>query len=86
MPWPKGQLLASLKRMWSRSSKILSAKTATLKANVTSATMFVAENAEVLRKHYDQIVENVDDPVPFYLPEAGKQASAATLDVGQDLF
>ena len=48
--------------------------------------MFVAENAEVLRKHYDQIVENVDDLVPFYLPEAGKQALAATLDVGQDLF
>ena len=72
--------------MWSRSGKILSTKTARLNANVTSATMFVAENAEVLRKHYDQIVENVGDPVPFYLSEAGKQASAATLDVGQDLF
>ena len=57
-----------------------------LKANVTSATMFVAENAEVLRKHYEQIVETVDDPVPLYLPKAGKQALAATLDVGQDLF
>ena len=53
---------------------------------LTIFTMFVAENAEVLRKHYDQIVETVNDPVPFYLPKAGKQASAATLDVGQDLF
>ena len=48
--------------------------------------MFIAENAEVLRKHYDQIVETVNDPVPFYLPKAGKQASATTLDVGQDLL
>jgi demethoxyubiquinone hydroxylase (CLK1/Coq7/Cat5 family) len=72
--------------MWSRSGKILSAKTARLKTNVTSTTMFVAENAEVVRKHYEQIVETVDNPVPLYLPEAGKQASAATLDVGQDLF
>ena len=77
---------ASSERMWSRSGKIFSAKTASLKANVTSAIMFVAENAEVLRKHYDQIVETVNDPVPFYLPKAGKHASAATLDVGQDLF
>ena len=73
-------------RMWSRSVNILSAKTARLKANVTSATMFVAENTEVLRKHYEQIVETDDNPVPLYLPEAWKQASAATLDVGQDLF
>ena len=54
-----------------------------LKVNVTSATMFVAENVEVLKKHYEQIVETVDDPD---LPKAGKQALAATLDVGQDLF
>ena len=57
-----------------------------LKANVTSATMFVAGNAEVLRKHYEQIVETVNNQVPLYLPEAGKQASAANIDVGQDLF
>ena len=57
-----------------------------LKANVTSATMFVAGNAEVLRKHYEQIVETVDDQIPLYLPKAGKQALAATLDVGQRLF
>ena len=44
--------LASSKSMWSRSSKILSAKTARLKENVMSATMSIAENVEVLRKHY----------------------------------
>ena len=57
-----------------------------LKANVTSATMFVAENAEVIRKHYEQIVETVNNPVPLYLPEAGKKASVANVDVYQDLF
>ena len=64
--------LASSERMWSRSGKILSAKTARPKANVTLVTMFVAENAEVFRKHYEQIVETVSDPVTLYLPEGGK--------------
>ena len=48
--------------------------------------MFVAENAEVLRKHYNKVVKGVKDPTPLYLPEAGKKASAADVDVGQDLF
>ena len=77
---------ASSERMWSRGGKILSAKAASLKANVASATMFVAENAEVLRKQYEQIVETVNNIVPLYLLETGKKASAANVDVGQDLF
>ena len=64
----------------------LSAKTARLKPNVTSATMFVAENAEVLRKHYKQIVKTVNILTPLYLSEAGKQVSPAGVDVHQDLF
>ena len=76
---------ASLERMW-YCSRTFYGKTASSKPTVTLATMFVVENAEVLRKHYDQILETSNDPVPFYLQKAGKQASAATLDVGQDLF
>jgi hypothetical protein len=78
--------LASSERMWSCSGKTVSAKTAMLKMNVTSATMSVTENTEVLRKHYKEVVKTVNDPTPLYLPEAVKQASAVGMDVGQDLF
>ena len=44
-----------------------------LKANVTSATMFVAENAEVLRKHYEQILETLSDPVLLYCRRLGSR-------------
>ena len=37
-------------------------------------------------KHYERIVKTINDPTPLYLPEAGNQASAAGVDVGQDLF
>ena len=78
--------LASSERMWSRSSKILPVKTGRWKVNTTTTIMCVGENAEVCRRDHEQIVETVDNPVPLYLPEAGKQDSAATSDVGQDLF
>lgn len=76
----------SSERMWSRSGKILSANSVSLKPNVTSATIFVAESAEVLRKHYDEVVKGVNYLTPLYLPEAWKKDSAADVDVGQDLF
>jgi hypothetical protein len=37
--------------------------------------MGVAENAEVLGKHYKEVVKEVKDPTPLYLPEAGKLIS-----------
>ena len=77
---------ASLERMRRRSGKILLAKTVRLKTNVTLASMFLAETAEVLRMYYKQIVETFNNPVPLDLTEAGKRASAANVDVGQDLF
>ena len=48
--------------------------------------MFVAEHAEVPRKHYGEVVKGVKDPARLYLPEAGKKDSAADVHVGQDLF
>jgi hypothetical protein len=48
--------------------------------------MGVAENAEVLGKHYKEVVKEVKDPTPLYLTKAGKQASIADVDVGQDHF
>ena len=42
----------SSERMWGRRDKILSVKTARLKPNITLATMFIAENVELRRKHY----------------------------------
>jgi hypothetical protein len=42
----------SSERMWGRRDKILSVKTARLKPNITLATMFIAENVELQRKHY----------------------------------
>ena len=76
----------SSERMWSCSGKILSARTARLKTNNMLATIFVAENAKVQRKDYEEIVKRVNNPTSLYLPEAGTQASAVGTDVGQDLF
>ena len=76
----------SSERMWSCSGKILSARTARLKTNIMLATIFVAENAKVQRKDYEEIVKRVNNPTSLYLPEAGTQASVVGTDVGQDLF
>ena len=49
-------------------------------------TIFVAENAKVQRKDYEEIVKRVNNPTSLYLSEAGTQASVVGTDVGQDLF
>ena len=64
--------LVTSERMWSCSGKILFAKTAKLKASVKLATIFVTDNAEVLREYYEKIVEMVNNPILLYLSEAGK--------------
>jgi hypothetical protein len=53
--------------------KIISAKTA---PNVTSANMSVAENAEVPKTQYEEVMKIVNIPTPLYLSEAGKQGLA----------
>ena len=56
--------LASSERMRSFSGKkIFSANAASLKPNISLATMFIADNTEVLRKHYEEILNTVNDPM-----------------------
>ena len=76
---------APSERMWSRGAGVLTAKRNRLAAEITSSTMFLKENMEILRKHYKEVVKGVKDPVPLYLPEL-VQADETKVDVGGDLF
>ena len=76
---------APSERMWSRSSGVLTAKRSRLTPEVTSSTMFLKENMEIVRKHYTKAVKGVKDPVPLYLPNV-VQSNETKVDVGEDLF
>ena len=56
-----------------------------LSSAVTSATVFVGENEEILREHYDEVVKGISNLTPLYLPES-KQEKKECVDVGQNIF
>jgi hypothetical protein len=76
--WRLGILATSTssESMQSHSQKILSGKSARLASNVTAATMCVAKNTEVLRKHHKEIEKRVNNLTPLYLPKAGREAKS----------
>jgi len=78
---------APSERIWSRSAGVATAKRSRLDASVTSGTMFVKENEEILRKHYKRVVSGASGSLsaPLYLP-VDVEKSKEEVDVGQDLF
>ena len=76
---------APSERMWNRGAGVITAKRNRLAAEITSCTMFLKENVEILRKHYEEVVKGVKDPVPLYLPEL-VEAKETKVDVGADVF
>ena len=58
-----------------------------LKNAVTSASMFVSENGEALRKHYKEVVKTSrgENYAPLFLSEVVEEVKKK-VDVGQDLF
>ena len=44
-------------RTWSRDAEVLTAKRAMFLSEVASGTMFLKENVEVARKHYQTVVK-----------------------------
>ena len=63
---------APLQRVWSQSSWVVTSATACQLANVTSATMFLGGNKEILQTHYSDIVNDIYNSVPLYIPVAEK--------------
>ena len=76
---------APSERMWNRGASVLTAKRNRLAAEVTSSTMFLKENVEILRKHYEEVVKGVKGPVPLYLHEL-VEAKETKVDVGGNVF
>ena len=76
---------APSERMWNRGASVLTAKRNRFAAEVTSSTMFLKENVDILRKHYEEVVKGVKDPVPLYLPEL-VEAKETKVDVGGNVF
>ena len=66
---------------------VATAKQSRLDDSVTSGTMFVKENEEILRKHYKTVVNRASGSLsaPLYLP-ADVEESKEVIDVGQDVF
>ena len=78
---------APSERIWSRAAQVLTTKRPRLDYEVASGMMFVKENAEVLKKHYDTVTKNMADLVPLYLPELPADSKDKDeIDVGQDNF
>ena len=74
-------------KIWSHSVGVATAKQSRLGASITSGTMFVKENEEILRKHYERVLSGVNGPssAPLYLP-VDMEKSKEDIGVGQDLF
>ena len=47
---------------------------------------FLAGRTVSGEKHYKEVVKRVKDTTPSYLLEAGKEASAVDVDIGQYMF
>ena len=54
---------APLERIWSHSAGVVTAKRSRLDSSVTSGTMFVKENEEILREHYKTVVIRASGPL-----------------------
>jgi hypothetical protein len=82
---------APSERIWSRASRVLSLKRASLKAEVAQRIMFVNENLSILHKHYQTLAmkEKGDDRqfmVEYemnYLPPLESDKDGHKIDVGQ---
>ena len=79
-------MLHRKKNILSRSAGVATAKRSRLDTIVTSSTMFVKENEEILRKHYKVVVIRAIGPLlaPLYLL-ADVEESKEDIDVRQDL-
>ena len=71
-----------------QSSQVLTTKRAMLDNEVVSNLMFVKENLDVLRKHYNTLTGNDKDALPLELTRIPliNVVDATNIDVGQDLF
>ena len=82
---------APSERIWSRASRVLSLKRASLKPEVVQRMMFVKENSSILHKHYENLAnkEKNDDRkflVEYemkYLPPLENGKEGQQIDVGQ---
>ena len=50
---------APSERVWSRAARVLAAKRACLNPEVTSRMMFVQENSQLIREHWNELMPNV---------------------------
>ena len=74
-------------KIWSRAAQVLTIKRSKLDSEIASGIMFLKENAEVMKKHYDAVTKNMKNPVPLYLPELPADSKDNDeIDVGQDDF
>ena len=62
---------APSERVWSQSTRVVTPAIACQSAKVTSATICLGENEEILRKHYSTVVKDIDNPAPLYMSTAG---------------
>jgi hypothetical protein len=99
IPAPLAQLLflcipassAPSERVWSQAALVLPVKRANTTDDVASGVMFVRENMELLRKHYNGVSKNLKDALPLEftgLPRDFKDITKSNevVDVGQDVF
>ena len=70
---------APSERIWSRAARVLTAKRASLKSEVTSRIMFIRENAALLRKCYDELSSDDGIDLKEFLPPIEEEDG---IDVG----
>ena len=75
---------APSERIWSRTSGVLTTLRNRLAPELATGTMFMKENFELVRKHWEAVTKGEQNPPLLFLPpfvEKNKEE-----DVGQDLF
>ena len=77
---------APSERIWSRVALILTTKRANLDPEVASGMMFVRENLEILRKHYDELTKDDLDMLSLELSGLPfPYVDWKKMDAGQDM-
>jgi hypothetical protein len=82
---------APSERVWSQAARVLTVKRTNTTDEVSSGIMFVRENMELLRKHYNEVSKSFKNALPLEftgLPTVFQDITMSNevVDVGQDLF